>query len=72
MGVFGGYRRQFRIGNALLAGDQVLRIDGRPISRGEDLHHVVRTNSGRRLVFLVERDGSEIELCIIPTTEYRA
>jgi regulator of sigma E protease len=52
------------------AGDRVLRINGTPITRFEDMLRIVEGNpEGTPLTILLDRDGREIEVRATPTME---
>lgn len=50
----------------MVAGDRVVAIDGRAVIRFDDIQRAVRESGGRSLTFLVQRDGGERELSIVP------
>lgn len=47
-------------------GDLVLSVDGREIESFGDIQRYVLTSPGRKLEFIVERDGQEIPLTVMP------
>jgi regulator of sigma E protease len=47
-------------------GDLMLKIDGRPVARFEDVQQAVRLNPGVPMAIVVRRDGRDIELQITP------
>ena len=47
-------------------GDVMLKIDGRPVARFEDVQQAVRLNPGIPMAIVVRRDGRDIELQITP------
>lgn len=53
----------------LLAGDRVVAIDGRAISRFDDIQRAVRDSGGRELGFRILRDGNEREVAIAPSVQ---
>src|SRR5215467_12447841 len=48
-------------------GDVMLKIDGRPVARFEDVQQAVRLNPGIPMAIVVRRDGRDIELRITPS-----
>ncbi|MEX2649168.1 MAG: RIP metalloprotease RseP [Alphaproteobacteria bacterium] len=48
------------------AGDVVVRIDGAPVERFEDIQDVVRSSPGELLQVVVLRDGAEVALDVTP------
>jgi regulator of sigma E protease len=52
----------------MLAGDQVIRINGREVSTWEDLEINVTSRAEREVEFIVRRGGEERTLTIRPTT----
>jgi regulator of sigma E protease len=48
-------------------GDVMLKIDGRPVARFEDVQQAVRLNPGVPMAIVVRRDGRDIELQITPS-----
>jgi regulator of sigma E protease len=50
----------------LRAGDRVLEIDRKPLARARDLIDMVRVATGRRLEFLIERDGAQRSIGVTP------
>jgi regulator of sigma E protease len=50
----------------LQPGDRVLEINHRPMKSARDLIDVVRGAAGTRLEFLVERDGQQLNLTVVP------
>jgi membrane-associated protease RseP (regulator of RpoE activity) len=52
-------------------GDRLVSIDGRPVSRWEDLPPYVQQKAGQRVTFVVERHGRQVTLTAVPTEEDR-
>ncbi len=52
-------------------GDLILSIDGKPISRFEELQQVVRDSAGVPLTMVVRRDGREVPLVVTPRSVER-
>jgi regulator of sigma E protease len=50
----------------ILPGDSIVSIDGRPVSRFEDVQQAVRLNPGVPMTIAVRREGRDIELRITP------
>ena len=50
----------------VLAGDRVLRLDGRAIENVRQWVDTIRSNPGRTLALVVERDGIPVELALTP------
>ena len=51
----------------LKAGDDVVAIDGQPISRWDDMRALVEKHAGQPLTITVERDGKKLDLTVTPT-----
>ena len=51
------------------AGDHVIRLNGNPIDRFDDLQRVIGINMGEPVLFSILRNGEEIEFSIIPTLQ---
>ncbi len=51
----------------LKAGDNVVAIDGQPISRWNDMRALIEKNPGQRLTMTVERDGKRLDLSVTPS-----
>ncbi len=54
----------------LQPGDMIVAIDGEAINGWYDMNRIVRANPGKELVFLIERDGKQIAVSIIPAEEF--
>jgi regulator of sigma E protease len=52
----------------LQAGDTVLRIDGRAVSRWDELVEAVRSHPGRMLSLQIQRQGGQVTIAITPET----
>ena len=52
-----------------MEGDLVLTIDGRKIATFSDMQRVVTVNPGQTLLFVVERNGTQVTLNAVPTLE---
>jgi regulator of sigma E protease len=50
------------------AGDRVIQIDGRAITRFEDLQQTVMASPDKRLTVVVMRDGAPVDLVVTPKT----
>ena len=50
----------------LKAGDSVVAIDGRSITRWEDMRRIIEKKPGQRVQLTIERDGAEQNLSIVP------
>ncbi len=50
----------------LKPGDEVVSIDGRPVTRFRDLQEIVRVSAGKPLLFKLRRDGQVIERTVVP------
>jgi membrane-associated protease RseP (regulator of RpoE activity) len=48
-------------------GDRIVSVDGRPVSRWEDVPPLIRESPGRAIPFVVERDGAQVTLTATPT-----
>lgn len=53
----------------LQSGDRVLAIDGKKITRFEDLQHIVAAHPGTALRMQVRRDAAELDLSVTPKPE---
>ncbi|WP_027414639.1 RIP metalloprotease RseP [Aneurinibacillus terranovensis] len=53
----------------LMEGDQVLSINGKPISRWTDMVSVVSGSPGRPLAFTIKRDGMTLEKRVVPVKD---
>ncbi len=53
----------------LLAGDQVLAVDGQPIRRARELIERVRSSPGRPLMLAVQRGADEITIKVTPVSQ---
>ncbi|MFM7274241.1 MAG: RIP metalloprotease RseP, partial [Gammaproteobacteria bacterium] len=51
----------------MLAGDRVLSVDGSAVSTWEEWVRIVRASPGNRLQLVVERDGAQVTLEMVPT-----
>ena len=51
---------------AMAVGDEVVAIDGKPISTWNELAAAIRVAPGRRLAFDVQRHGSQLTLTVVP------
>lgn len=47
-------------------GDRLVSVDGIAVNQWEDVPPIIRTNAGRALSFVVERDGSRLNLTATP------
>jgi len=52
------------------AGDRVVRINGEPIERFEDIQRIVQLNLDQPLQIVVRRDGREVELSATPAVTF--
>jgi regulator of sigma E protease len=50
----------------LKSGDRVLSIDGKPVKEWQDMLRNVQPNAGKALPFVLDRNGTRIELTITP------
>lgn len=50
------------------AGDYVKSINGTPVKKWDELTDFVKENPGKELSFIVERDGQQVELSVVPET----
>jgi regulator of sigma E protease len=50
----------------IVSGDRITAVDGRPVSRWEDLSRTIREGGGRPLTLTVERDGAMREIALTP------
>jgi regulator of sigma E protease len=50
----------------LKAGDNIVAIDGEPISRWNDMRALIEKNPGKQLTITVERDGKKLDLTVTP------
>ena len=56
----------------LLVGDRIVRVDDTEINKFNDLRRIVSPNPNKNLLFLIERDGKNIEIDVVPSlTEVR-
>ena len=55
----------------LKEGDTILAINGESISEWSEIVEVVRQNPGRSLQFVIEREGGQIDLTVIPDSRER-
>ena len=56
----------------LLVGDRIIRANNTEINKFNDLRRVVSPNPNKNLLFLIERDGKNIEIEVVPSlTEVR-
>jgi regulator of sigma E protease len=53
------------------AGDKIISISGVKVRSFTDVPRIVAPNPGRELIFVVERDGSTIEIAVTPRMEER-
>ena len=53
----------------LLAGDEIIRVNGKPVALWEDLVQWVRDSPGRALRFAVTRDGKALVVELTPASE---
>ncbi|HYF59151.1 MAG TPA: RIP metalloprotease RseP [Burkholderiaceae bacterium] len=53
----------------LLAGDEVVAVDGRPVRRASDLIDVLRESPGREVALLVRRAGVEQRIAVVPQAQ---
>jgi regulator of sigma E protease len=53
-------------GAGLLAGDNIVAIDGKPVASFEQIVEIVGPSAGRSLSVKIERDGIEREVSVIP------
>lgn len=51
-----------------MADDKVISIDGKPITAWEGMVEIVRKNANKKLLFVVERSGRQIEISVTPET----
>lgn len=54
-----------------LPGDVIRQINGAEIDSFTDVPRIVAPNPGRELIFVVERDGSEVEIPVTPRLQER-
>lgn len=52
----------------LRAGDRIVRVDGRPLQRWDELVQAVRSHPGQLLAFEVERDAASLALEVVPSS----
>ncbi|HEX2047344.1 MAG TPA: M50 family metallopeptidase [Acidimicrobiales bacterium] len=48
-------------------GDRIVAVNGTPVSSWDDVPPFIRTSAGQPVTFLVERDGVQQELRVVPT-----
>lgn len=48
------------------AGDTVLSIDGKPVTRWQDMRDIILESGGRAMTFVVDRAGREVSLKVTP------
>ena len=53
----------------LLAGDEIVSVDGRPLGRATDLIEVLRENAGREVVLSIRRAGVEQRIGVVPQAQ---
>lgn len=53
----------------LLAGDEVVAVDSRPVTRAGDLISVLRESAGREVTLLVRRGGVEQRIAVVPQAQ---
>ena len=53
----------------LKAGDEIIAVDGKPISHWEQLGPVVQKNGGNEIPLVVRRDGHEVTLAVTPASD---
>jgi regulator of sigma E protease len=51
----------------LKAGDDVVAINGQPVSRWDDMRAIIEKHAGQQLTITVERDGKKLDLKVTPT-----
>ena len=49
-------------------GDRIVSVNGAPVSRWDDVPPIIRESPGRPVSFVVERDGSRVNLTATPAT----
>ncbi|MDQ3897231.1 MAG: RIP metalloprotease [Actinomycetota bacterium] len=52
-------------------GDRIVSVDGDPVSSWDDVPAHIRSNPGRPVAFVVERDGRRVELTAVPASVER-
>jgi regulator of sigma E protease len=53
----------------LLAGDEIVSVDGRPLGRATDLIEVLRENAGREVVLSIRRASVEQRIVVVPQAQ---
>jgi regulator of sigma E protease len=53
----------------LLAGDEIVSVDGRPLGRATDLIEVLRENAGREVALSIRRASAEQRIVVVPQAQ---